>query len=226
MNQDTAFAGSSTREPVFRPFAEEPGAVLITLMRPPLTSLEAGFLDVPMQAESGSLVNFVVKPALVAEARIPRILPETSTSQPERAPKIDTKVRHAFAAAVDEIFEDGMCSEFSTRLEALVIDYGDACIEAVAKLLIYEEARPEIASEALRCLGRIDHPSSYSQRLWLLEKCLLSPSGAVRDAAALGLASLDDPRALPYVRQAADRERIPLLRTFLQQVVDQLEEHN
>lgn len=136
---------------------------------------------------------------------------------------IECRVRTLFGAAKEEIFEGGMESEFSRGLVSLVKEYGKSAIGILARFIVYEQVNEETASEALRWLGQMDHPSSYNERLRLLEKCLRNSSARVRDAASLGLASLDDPHAIPRLKQAIQRETCAELREDMEQVLAQLE---
>src|SRR5262249_31116079 len=111
-------------------------------------------------------------------------------------------IKALFREAKEVAFEDGMETEFSKELIRLVKRHGKSAMEVVTALLVNDNFNAEVSSEALRWLGRMDHPSSYRDRLWLLERSLFSPSVLIRDGAALGLASLDDPHAIPYLRQA------------------------
>ncbi len=128
-----------------------------------------------------------------------------------------------FEKARDEFFEDGMESVFSRKLVSLVQEYGNAAVEAIASLTFEGKANAEVAAEGLRWLGHMDHPSSYDSRRRLLEKSLFSSSARIRDGAALGLASLDDPAAIPNLGKAIEREPHAELREDLEQVLAQLE---
>jgi len=128
-----------------------------------------------------------------------------------------------FREAGSITFEDGMESNFSRELVRLVRRYGKTAMEVITTLIVNDNVNAEVAAETLRWLGRVDHPPSHHDRLWLLEKSLFSTSALVRDGAVLGLASLDDPHAIPYLRQAIEREKYASLREDLEQVRDQLE---
>jgi hypothetical protein len=128
-----------------------------------------------------------------------------------------------FREARSITFEDGMESDFSRELVRLVRQYGKTAMAVITSLIVNDNVNAEVAAETLRWLGRVDHPPSHHDRLWLLERSLLSTSVLVRDGAALGLASLDDPHAIPYLRQAIDREKYASLREDLKQVHYQLE---
>lgn len=133
------------------------------------------------------------------------------------------KLEILFARAKDEDFEDGVESAFATDLGRIVREYRVTAVEALATLIVSERGNAAVASEALRWIARIEDPESYAFRLWLLERSLLSSSSRVRDAAALGIASLDDPHAIPQLRTAINAEQCVELRQDMEQVLEQLE---
>ncbi len=129
----------------------------------------------------------------------------------------------AIHGAFAENFENGIESELSREIIPLIERHGEQAIEPLAHLLVYEVAQPETAAEVLRWLGRIRNQATHGYRRWLLERCLLCSSTAVRDAAALGLVSLRDAHAMKYLRAAIAAERNAELREDLQQAADALE---
>ena len=147
----------------------------------------------------------------------------TSTEPHETLDSLYSKLEAIFWAAKGEYFEDGMESEFTRQLNYIVKKYGSAAIEAITCLLVYEKVNPEVAGEALRWLGRIEHPESYEYRRWLLERSLNLNSTRVRDGAILGLSSMDDQHAIPYLKQAIEREQCAELKVDMEQVLEQLE---
>lgn len=148
---------------------------------------------------------------------------EHSTELQEIPAELSRKIAVLFEAAQDQYFEDGMESEFSRGLTALIAAYGNMTVHELAYLVLSEKVNAEVASEALRWLGNMPHGSSCHCRLWLLERSLLCSSPMVRDGAILGLASLDDPRAIPYIKRAIEREQCEALRKNMEQVLVQLE---
>ncbi|MBT9160158.1 MAG: hypothetical protein DDT26_01431 [Dehalococcoidia bacterium] len=136
---------------------------------------------------------------------------------------INQLVDAAFKEAIEQDFEDGMESEFSRRLPSLLRNYGIFAVQEIAHVITRGRVNSEVASEALRWLGRMDDPATHSSRLWLLEKSLASTSAQVRDGAALGLASMDDPDAIPSVKRAIERENYIELRKDMKQVLEDLE---
>jgi hypothetical protein len=137
--------------------------------------------------------------------------------------EIDQKIETLFGAAREQVFEDGMESDFSKELISLVKKYGNAAITILTRLIVTEQVNAEVASEALRWLGHMEHPKTYDNRLWLLEQSLFCSSARVRDGAALGLASLDDSHAIPYLKRAIQQENCTELREDIEQVLIQLE---
>jgi len=150
-------------------------------------------------------------------------LSEHSTALQETPAELSRKIAALFEAAKDEYFEDGMESEFSRELTALIAAYGNIAVHELAYLVLFEKVNAEVASEALRWLGNMPHGIPSHFRLWLLERSLLCSSAMVRDGAILGLASLDDPRAIPYIKWAIGREQCEELRKNMEQVLVQLE---
>lgn len=153
------------------------------------------------------------------------VLPDVqavSSTTPAGNPSAEAKFRAAFQRGREERFEDGMESGFSQELELLVRAYGPSSKELLARLLEDESVSDRVWGEAMRALGRVDDPISREARLWVLEQGLSSGSALVRDGAALGLASLDDPSAIPYLQRAIDSEMLGGLRADMKDVLLQL----
>ena len=132
--------------------------------------------------------------------------------------------RDAFALARQIVFEDGMENEFLPRLTKIVERYGAPAIQEIERLIMQNTVSPEIAAVALRYLGGMDHRTSYRKRLAILITALGHASPQVRDGAALGLAALDDPLAIPSLEDAIKNEPIADLRQDMQLVLTQLKE--
>ncbi len=146
-----------------------------------------------------------------------------STEFYEPSEALYSKIETVFWTAKGEFFEDGMESTFSHQLNSSIKRYGNDALEVITCLLVYDRVEPEVASEALRWLGRIDHAESYEYRRWLLERSLSLPSTRVRDGAILGLASMDDKHAIPYLKFAIEKERCSELKADMKSVLEQLE---
>lgn len=141
----------------------------------------------------------------------------------KRLQDLSQEMHNLLEATKEEDFEDGMESEFSKHLVSLVQKYGSDTVELLIYLIACENMKAEVAAETLRCLGRTDHPETYRERLWLLERSLKCSSATVRDGGVLGLASLDDPHAIPYLKRALKKEKNLELRQHMERVLAQLE---
>ncbi len=148
---------------------------------------------------------------------------ETSTQPRKTSNLLSSRIKSIFWAARGEVFEDGMDSAFSRELNSIIKEYGDDAIDVVTGLIVYQRVNLEVAGEALRWLGRIEDLESYNFRRWLLEHCLGLSSTRVKDGATLGLASMDDRHAIPYLKKAIQEEQCTELKADMEQVLEQLE---
>jgi hypothetical protein len=133
------------------------------------------------------------------------------------------QIEYIFGEAKNEYFEDGMESRFSRKLISLIRKYKQDAIEAITCLIVYEKVNPEVASEALRWIGRMEHPESYMFRRWLLERSITLSSPYVKEGALLGIASMDDKHAIKYLQKAIETESCNELKADMKQVLEQLE---
>jgi hypothetical protein len=156
------------------------------------------------------------------------VLPTTETSTVKNAfsnpLKISPTLVHLFLSAKEETFEDGMSSEFSKKLIQLIQMEGQAVVSVLADLILNGEVNLEVRAEALRWIGRMWDPATYESRRWLLERSLFSRFPRIRDGAALGLSSMNDPLSIQYLKIASEREEIDELRADLEQVLSDLTE--
>lgn len=128
-----------------------------------------------------------------------------------------------FVREIDTIFEDGVESPFSRELIRNLEKYGNVALEVLFDLILHARINPELAAEALRWLGYIENHETHEYRRWLLERSLECSSPRVRDGALLGLASLDDPKAIPSLKLAIEKEQVSELRHDMEQTILQLE---
>lgn len=156
------------------------------------------------------------------------VLPTTETSTVKNvftnALTISPSLVRLFLSAREEIFEDGMSSEFSKKLIQFIQMDGQAVVSVLADLILSGEVNVEVGAEALRWIGRMWDPATYESRRWLLERSLFSRSPRIRDGAALGLSSMSDPHAVQYLKIASEREEIDELRADLEQILSDLME--
>lgn len=148
--------------------------------------------------------------------------PATSATSPTNDSFAVKQFDAVFRRATEERFEDGMESEFSQELESLVRSYGLSSKGILSLLLADESVSPRVWGEAMRSLGRMDDPTSREARLWILENGLIARSAVIRDGAVLGLASMNDSNAIPYLEKAVRSEKLSGLRADMQEVLVQL----
>lgn len=132
--------------------------------------------------------------------------------------------RDIFNLSINTHFEDGIETEFSKTLIEYIKQNGNYGVLEIYYLINTKELPGYLIDEALRWIGRIDDPRTYNERLKLLHKCLQYPDPLVRDGAILGLASMDNPISIHYIRLAIDREYSPELKQDMKQVLKQLKE--
>lgn len=152
-----------------------------------------------------------------------KILPEDASTRPKNELKLQENLEFLFNCAKEEFFEDGIESQFSMSLEKIIHEHSSNAIIVLSNIILSEDINAEIASEALRLVGRIEHPETYSIRLWLLEQSLNSNSARIRDSAVLGLDSIDDPYSIDALKDAIVKESYSELREDMKQVLQQLE---
>jgi glutaminase len=140
------------------------------------------------------------------------------------AHELADRIRSLWRNAIGVIFEDGIPSNFSRGLIDLVITCGEDARVALAEKMIHEQIHAEVIAEALRWFGQIEHQPSSSWRLWMLQCCLNSKIGRIRDGALIGLALMDDPISIATIQQAIEREPIEELRADMRQVLAQLQD--
>jgi hypothetical protein len=148
---------------------------------------------------------------------------ENGTTRRVSPHELGDKLKELFNVGRQQAFEDGMESEFSRGLVSLIKRFGNSALVELTGLLRNEGVSEEALSEALRWIGRMNHPPSYEGRRWVIQHSLFHPSARVRDGAALGVAFLDDRRAVPDLKRAIQGESINELREDMEQVLSQLE---
>ena len=119
---------------------------------------------------------------------------------------------------VDEEIEDGMTASLGEKISNLIRFHGSEAVKRLKGLISSNELSPSLASHTLRWLGRIKDSASFDSRLELLCESLRSKSPAIRDGASLGLAALGSTKAIPFLLEAIEREKLPGLRADLEQV--------
>ncbi len=130
-----------------------------------------------------------------------------------------------FSLATVVEMEAGMKNDFSIGLEALIGKNGSVALSVIEELIIEEKVPFTIAADALRYIGNYESVGFVAARRRMLEACLLeSRFVLVRDGAAAGLSYLDDPRSIPALKTAIDKETYAELKEDLVEVLRLLQE--
>jgi len=138
--------------------------------------------------------------------------------------KIELDVENIITSVGEEPFENGIVTKFSESIQSIIIEHGDTAVRAISHYILDGTTNPEVAGEALRWVGELDDNATYHSRRNLLEKALVEgATPLVRDGANIGLAQMDDPRSIPYFKQAIKNEKSDLNRKLLIQTLEQLE---
>ena len=142
---------------------------------------------------------------------------------PETVERVNRYLLRIIRDSADEVFFDGMDSTFTNKLRSLLQFHGEITVRVIEDVVKSGDANSEAVGEILRVLGSDEDPVTHGARVAVLLASLQLPDPSIRDAASLGIASLDDPSLLNGVLAAVNREQIPQLRRNLQLVADQLQ---
>jgi hypothetical protein len=118
-------------------------------------------------------------------------------------------------------FEGGVNNAFSDGIEHVVRKYGNEGVEELRKVFCSTQ-NISCVGEALRKFGLIENETTMDERFRTLVALLKHWSPVVRDAATIGLAYLDDPRAIAPIEEAIQTERVPVLRREMEAAREQL----
>jgi hypothetical protein len=129
-----------------------------------------------------------------------------------------------FRNAKSEIFESARESNFAHQLHELLLQYGRPVIAVLSESSFDSRVDAETMSETLRVIGRAHDVGNLVSRFRLLIQGLNSPSPIIRDSAALALSDLGEPGAIPYLKEAAEREEYVSLHKDYLQIAEDLEE--
>ena len=159
-----------------------------------------------------------------AEKKFEKSAPKSSTKEARSSINVDNSVEDVFCAAKTEDFEDGMESQFEKALRLLILTYGGQALSIALPLILYKSCSQEVAAQALRCIGSIDHIPTLNFRLWMLARCLSNPSAIIRDGALIGISFTNDKFFLPYLEKALTAETHKGLRKDLEKRIKRIEQ--
>lgn len=157
------------------------------------------------------------------------LVPATRNSTDERlgvATLVEATLKTLVACPVEEESEEGEIdgtSHLSQGLSALLADYGDAAIAAIHKLVVDPSSNVGIVVEVAQWVGEASDPASLEERREILEGLLKAATPRIRHGAATGLAAIDDPRSVPALRRALERESSRRVKDYLLLVLEQVQ---
>lgn len=125
--------------------------------------------------------------------------------------------------AYDEPFEAGIESQFARDLQRLCMYNPSAVLQSLRTRLMDNSMNSSVSAEILQWASRQEAAAIRTLVVDLLSVGLHHTSSLVRDAAASGLAYLDEDAAITHLRQALEREDIPELREDLEDLIRSLE---
>lgn len=137
--------------------------------------------------------------------------------------QIEEHLDYLCSIAYDEPFEVGIESQFSRDLQRLCMYNPSAVLQSLRTRLMDNSTNSSVSAEILQWASRQEAATIRTLVVNLLSAGLHHPSSLVRDAAASGLAYLDEDSAIAYLRQAFEREGIPELRDDLEDLIHSLE---
>lgn len=118
-----------------------------------------------------------------------------STSEGKAPSRLEAELVDYFEGLVrdsaEEVFEDGMGSNFSRGLVSAVLEHGVTALTAVEQVIIAGNTNVEVLGEVLVQIGAIDDPITHDRRLTILTDALESEDVRIRDAASLGLEAME-----------------------------------
>lgn len=146
----------------------------------------------------------------------------TAEPQPAETGELVEEFVGYINAARNERFEDGMESRFSQRVRKSILSGGPNAVSAWEQALTLNDNAYETTEEFLRIIGDMRDQKSHEKRREVLTEMLRHRKPAVRDAAGLGIAALNDPSTLTAVKEAMDSETGEWVKRGLRQVAEQL----
>jgi hypothetical protein len=143
----------------------------------------------------------------------------------EKTEEAGQELDNLFDTSGELTFEEGLGNKFYEKLETIVLKHEKNAILALyARTLNGKQVDPEVASETLNWLGSIDglDVETHCLRLWLLGEGLKHSSPWVREGAAEGISRLNDPKAIPSLEAAVEKERGRLLKGEMKNIIARL----
>ena len=144
----------------------------------------------------------------------------STVENPNEINDAEKAVNHLLSFDFEEISDDSLNFDYSVY--KIIKCFGALSITVFDYYLDSEKINHLLAVSLLSFLGRIDDPNTYHLRTILLRNCLEHESLFVREGARLGLRYLMNPKVIPYLEKAIERETSELLKDKLIYTVNAL----
>lgn len=155
------------------------------------------------------------------EPRLRKAVPIAIQRNPD--PQLYHESEELFALGSYELAEYNEVQSFPDKLLHFIEQKRNGALHTINRFINEGKLSEEIISEILPVLGKSDEFLSQGLRRDLLLNSLQSESPNIRYGAIIGLANLEDPYALSFLRNAVRSEESPILQHLLAQVIDRLE---
>ena len=126
--------------------------------------------------------------------------------------------------AREETFRDGFESILSKDLLDFISAHGVSAIKQLRSKILGKVFPSRVAEEAIRWLGLAQDPTSHVARRSFLSEMICNDDYALRDAALVALSDMDDPKAIPVLRESVRHAEPEEFKRDLVSVLDQLED--
>lgn len=133
---------------------------------------------------------------------------------------IENEITKLLSWGSDIEFEQGMENDFTRALENMVLMFENLAIEMLNDSIKQRKFNEDLISEIAQYLGIITDEKTHFKRRLLLTQLLKSDSNYIRYGAVIGLENLDDPKAIPNIKEAIYKEEFEPLKIEMMEIAD------
>lgn len=135
----------------------------------------------------------------------------------------ENRVRSLLLCSYFEAFDVQASYNLTDAFTELIKQDGKTIINALSTLINEKLLRDDLICEALVSIGRLLDANTEGDRFNLLVSSLDHPAPIVRDGAIMGLAFMDNKKAIPYLRKASAKESLQTLRGNIEVAIKDIE---
>ncbi len=125
---------------------------------------------------------------------------------------------HMVSTNIGNTFEDGVENDISAGVFRLIKFYGAQTISIAKEYIFSNNNDPEVCAEIVKWMALNKDGESHNERCNLIYDSLFHRSPIIRDAAIIGMFSLNNADALKAIKMAKISESIPSLKCDLDQL--------